>query len=322
VAAGWPATIGAQHAARASPDPHGHEELDTTGIVHGVSFFPKVVRYARSRERDHEPTATTAELLVSHHRDVRAETSALLIAGRVLDSYAPTVGHVAALRELVAGVPDVAVIVAGDETYDGAPSQPEESLYSRVVIGVVIAEVTADDELHGPLALDQLRAGLAAIATRGEQLWRAVADQIGAGSMAQFDAAQRRAALPESLRAAHVGVGFDGPDLATQPDLVHLVAAGPLSRAVLAFGIAGTIPDEDSEDSEDGEDSEDEDSESRWVRGQRSNQDPTSRGVLGEALASADILGIGTFALDLEALASRLAAASTDQGLFLIARYD
>lgn len=230
--------------------------------------------------------------------DARIETSALLVAGRVLDGYAPTVAHVIALRDLAARH-GVSVIVASDETCDGAPSAPAEALHARVAIGVVVAEVTADEELCGPITIAALRAGLAAIAERGALFWKAVAKVVGAGSMPMFSAAERRASLPERLRAGHVGVGFDGPDLAAQPDLVHLVPSGPLSHATLAAGVPGPLPDEDREG---------------WVYGQRSNQDTPSRGVRGVALASADMLGLGSIALDLDALG--------DRELYLIARYD
>jgi hypothetical protein len=231
-------------------------------------------------------------------------TSALLLAGRVLDQYFPTVGHVLALRRL-AEPRGLTVVVAGDETYRGAPSQPDDSLHARVAIGVPIVVVTADDSPLGPINLVAVTDALERVQAVGQLWWRSVARELGPSPM--FTAEQRKASLPERLRRAFEGVAFDGPDLARTEDRIHLVAAGPLASALLARGKLGELPvDEDGDldlESLDG-----------WVRGQRSNQDPPVFGVEGEEIAGADILDLGTQAVAVEVFGGGF--------VYLMVRYD
>lgn len=125
-------------------------------------------------------------------------TSALLIAGRVLDQCFPTVGHVRALRRLAAPR-GLTVVVAGDETYRGAPSEPEDPLPVRVAIGVPILVVTADDPPLGPVDPAAVNDALELVGGVGELWWRTVGRELGAAAV--FAPAQRRASLPERLQA-------------------------------------------------------------------------------------------------------------------------
>jgi len=231
------------------------------------------------------------------------QTTALVIAGRVLDQYFPTVEHLGALRRMALAHAAVRVVVAGDETYRGAPSAPGDKLYNRLAIGIVIASVTADEPPLGPLAIGDIHDGLARVRSVGDLFWRHAARILGS-LCPPFSAAGSRTALhdpscarPDLIRAFE-GVAFDGPDLATTPDGVHLVATGPLAQARLACGRLGQVRGE-------GE---------GWVYGQGSDQARASYGVFGERVAITSDLG--TFMLDLDSLSAR-----TDD-LFLIARYD
>lgn len=234
--------------------------------------------------------------------------TALLLAGRVLDEYFVKVGHVAALRRLAASHPGLEVVVASDEI-NGPARGDDENLFARVAIGFVIRAVTCDEDPLGPISLAELHAGLTRTGEIGELFWKSAAKLLGHAAP-PFDPASRRAALasPEvhaNVVRAAAGVAFDGPDLASVVDGVYLLATGPLAHAALARGTVGTLPEDDTGDGIDG-----------WVYGQKSGQDPAERGVRGERIGIADILGLGSYQLDLD----ELAAATGD--LYLIARYD
>ena len=175
--------------------------------------------------------------------DARCTTAALL-AGRVIDEYVATVGHLREIRKLSARQDDVAVVVAGHEDYAGAPSDPAEGLYSRIAIGLVVAAIRVGDPL-GPIAPHTLMAGLTNATRIPKDFWQQVAKQLGPAEPL-FAPATRRAALPEGLRDSYEGIAFDGPDLLTTSDHIHLVATGPLASAVLVEGIPAALPlDED-----------------------------------------------------------------------------
>lgn len=164
-------------------------------------------------------------------------TTALLLAGRTIDSFA-TVGQARELRRLAAPR-GLTVAVACDETYRGAPSEPEDDLHVRLAIGVPIATVTVNEAPFGPVDSASVADALDKVAAVGELWWRQVGRELG--PYARFSPASRRASLPQRLKSAFRGVAFDGPDLVRTEDHVHLVAAGPLSTALLARGTVGRV---------------------------------------------------------------------------------
>jgi hypothetical protein len=104
-------------------------------------------------------------------------------------------------------------------------------------------------------------------------------------------------------------IAFDGPDLLARTDRVYLVPSGGMSLAMLARGVAGELP-------RDRRGYLTAEAEAEWVYGQASGQRPAPGGVRGMQIASADSLGRGTEALDLDALPADAA------DLYLIARFD
>ena len=233
--------------------------------------------------------------------------TALLLAGRVLDSTFPQVRHLHTLRELAGEVDELSVVLCSDETYRG-PSEPEDSLHCRVAIGMIFGAVTADDTPLGPLSPDSAMRALQRIQEVPKSWWNKAADALGP-SHSFSPAARRKGLTDERIRRGYVGVAFDGPDLARAADRIHIVATGPLARARIARGKLSELPLDEFGDVDIDE------LDDEWQYGQDSTQEPHRIGVRGQLLGSANILGWGAYALDDDIF--------TQPGtLYLIARYD
>src|SRR5262245_23923085 len=113
----------------------------------------------------------------------QTRTIAALIAGRVIDSMTlrhGTMRQIAALIERDAKVlgPDLIALVAGDTTdYDGKPKLDDEPIYNRLVVGLRIHGVDADEGPSGPISkADLIRAHERASELLTPLFWRRIAE--------------------------------------------------------------------------------------------------------------------------------------------------
>lgn len=238
------------------------------------------------------------------------ETRALIVAGRAIDSYTLTIGHLATLRDAVRRVPDLDVVVAQDEaTYE--PPDPAKKLHARVVVGHVLEQVPSETrrgvtaDPYGPLDLDRLRAGLARARALDDFTTQRLARLLPRAPMG-FTPAQRAATLTPAQRPGWAGVAYDATDFAATLPMLHLVAAGSLASAILARGTSEPLPvDEDGTVLEDLR-------AQGWVFHGGNNEQP-ARGVRGDEVLRVSGDGLGSIAIPDEAL---------EGALYLLAQYD
>jgi hypothetical protein len=221
-------------------------------------------------------------------------------------------GSIRAITELVereSGVlgQEVVAHVAGDTSdYDGTPAADDAPTYNRLVIGLRTLVVDADQGPAGPIAVAELTEVLAqATALFTPLFWRRVMECLPASPALPFSANELRASAASTGHPnMYDGVALDRADLLACENAVHLCASGPLAYAMLAEGAhTELVRDADDEVPSD------------LVWGTDSHQGFHSHAVRGQLLAFADIQGIGSVRIDLEAIPA-------DARLWVIARYD
>jgi hypothetical protein len=240
----------------------------------------------------------------------RERTRALLVAGKMIGEYETSWGALRAIRaacehEASATELPIVAVAAGDTTlYEGDDHGDQTALYARIAVGLIAAEVDANDGPHGPLS----RADLAATLERARALTPLFWHRIGAclpPPSLPFSPAQRRTSTQ-----IYDGVALDRDEVGRIEPAIHLLPSGPLSYAMLAEGERAPLPKRDDED-----DDGDEPDLTDWVYGYDCGQERHAIGVRGREIAVADMLGIASRMIVLDSL-------SADAALWLIARYD